>query len=146
MRARLIFAFAVALLIAAPTTLFAQSCTPQQIVACARKLTNNLCTVYTCEPRRAGGVGPAYRCVLVNKPDGSACSNVQGCLPVGSCFGGTCSGRTYACQPKPGQPATTLCMCTAFNCQAVNAQTFKPLNASQVCTAQPPHPPVWLPE
>ena len=147
MPSRLLFALLAMLLIAAPTAALAQSCTAQQAVACERLGTGNLCKVYSCVPQKPRWRGDRnYRCVLGNQLDGSLCSAVAGCIPYGTCSSGTCAGPVLACSPLAGQPATTTCLCSSFKCSAINRQTGKALNASQVCTAQPVPSRVWLPE
>jgi hypothetical protein len=147
MQARFLFPLTALLILAVPTISFAQSCTPEQIVACARKGTSNLCTGYSCvphKPRFRGG--STYSCVLGNKLDGTNCSNTVGCVPYGNCSQGTCVGPHLACAPQPGQPASTVCLCSMFKCSALNFNNGHALNASQVCTAQPVPSRVWLPE
>jgi hypothetical protein len=145
MLAKALFALAVAFLIAAPTTSFAASCTLQQIVACERMGAPTLCQTHYCVPGRRTRFGPPYHCVLTNQLDGTQCSNTLGCMPFGACSAGTCQGPIYACAPQPNQPTTTTCLCSMFQCSALNRRTGKSLDASQVCTQQPTPPYVYLP-
>jgi hypothetical protein len=135
--------FAV-VLVFVPVAAFAQ-CTLGQIARCQMMVGDNLCNQYYCVPKHTPLRPHGFRCAVQNKLNGSACSNVTGCVPSGACFNGTCVGTRLSCTNLSSAPVGTLCFCVSLMCNAVNTVNPKqPLNATKVCSKLPPYH-VFLP-